>query len=145
MIVEPLVVKISEPEPIIVKTYEQGPPGPPGQSVGINLLAGEIINGHMPIYVSGSKALRIPSLDPIYANKCIGLSKTSANLDESFTVVSSGVLTGLSGLFTDMPVYISTSGGLTQTLPIVGFIQEVGVATSSSSILVSIKQAIVLE
>lgn len=68
----------------------------------------------------------------------VGISKSAVNIGELVSVVYSGELNGFTGLIVNQSVYVSVNGTLTQTIPTSGYIQKLGVATSSSTILIHI-------
>ena len=75
-------------------------------------------------------------------NKVIGITKTSALLGAEVEIVTVTELNGFSGLSINEIVYLSTNGTITQILPVSGYIQQIGIATSSTKILINISSSI---
>lgn len=62
-------------------------------------------------------------------------SSTTAN------VLTMGIVSGYSSLTVGAPVFVSTAGVLTQTVPSTGVVQQIGFAKSATSIFVNLKVA----
>jgi hypothetical protein len=65
----------------------------------------------------------------------LGFSEGAVNIGENLTIKFSGELDGFSSL-TLAPIYLSTNGTITQTVPTSGFILQLGTAISSTKILI---------
>lgn len=57
-------------------------------------------------------------------------------------VITAGMISGFSGLTPGAPVWVSETGGLTQTPPLTGVLQQIGVSITPTSIFVQLQQAI---
>ncbi|MDD2885282.1 MAG: hypothetical protein PHT48_09590 [Dechloromonas sp.] len=122
-----------------------GPPGPPGSAGAsyLQLEAGENLGGQRAVIVSAGTAVYADNTNLNHANKAVGITAAAFNTGVTGNVQSGGELTGLSGLTAGMPIYLSTSGTLTQTTPTGGFIQQLGIAVSATSMLIEIQPSIV--
>ena len=76
---------------------------------------------------------------PDHINRVVGISNNSAITGDLVTIISEGEISGLSGLSVGLSVYVSTNGEITQIVPTTGFIQKIGIAISSNSILINIQ------
>lgn len=93
--------------------------------------------------IGGNRAITAASVyadhdDLVTINKLIGITKNAANIGDALIVVYAGTLNGFSDLTVNQPVFLSTNGTLTQTAPTSGYIQKLGIATSTDTILINI-------
>lgn len=136
---------------VLLTEAQQGPPGPqgaPGQS-GVNyaaFLADGPIGGHRAVCAAFDGRVRYADSGAISAASAVlGVTLHAADDGAPVNVVSSGEVTEPSWAWIEhAPIFVGVAGGLTQTPPTAGFHLVVGVATSATSMLVGIKQPIIL-
>lgn len=162
-----VVVEVSGPEQVIV---EVGVPGVSGLSayqiavahgfvgdevqwlaslvggtagaVFITRAAGEDLGGHRAVILLSGSAFYADSTELSHAGLVVGLTTGAVALGGAASIQSCGELLGLSGLIPDQPIYLSTNGTLIQTPPSSGFALQLGIALSSTAILININTAI---
>lgn len=127
----------------LVISSSQGPPGISG-GVAINVIAGENLGGHRAITLSNGLARYADNTSLASVNKVIGITRGSCIVGDIIAIDSIGELNGFSDLITDMPVYLSINGIVTATIPSVGFIQQLGLAISTTTIVINIQPSIIL-
>ena len=126
---------------VVGYTGPQGPKGDAG-TPNITLTAGADISGHTPVYCIDGVVFPV-SYDQIgHINRCIGITTGAALTGQDIIINPGGELTGYSGLTPNEPVYVGLNGVLTQTPPATGFIQQVGIALTTTSLNVQIQPAI---
>jgi hypothetical protein len=76
--------------------------------------------------------------------KAIGFTKNAVNSGSPVEIINNNFLDGFSGLTINENIYLSINGTITQTVPTTGYIQNLGIAISSTSILINIQQPLVL-
>lgn len=97
------------------------------------------IGGNRAVLSSGYYA---DCTDTATIGRVIGITMTATTIGELMAVAYAGELNGFYGLTPNQPVYLSTNGTVTQTPPISGYIQKLGVAKNSGSILINIETPI---
>jgi hypothetical protein len=126
----------------------QGRPGLNGDAVGTSLSypANGPISGHHVMRVDGAgRANYADSSTKAHANLVIGISENAAVDGAPVTVKFSGEMTEPTWNWTPaLPVFVGPGGVLTQAAPASGFLLVVGIAVSATSIVVAIKQPIIL-
>jgi hypothetical protein len=132
------IVEFSETTVEVVTAGLVGPQGPqgvagPAGGATIEMTAGENLGGRRAVVSSSGLAMYADSAIAAHQNRVIGITAGSV-----VNVVMSGQLFGLFGLTPDMPIYLSNSGTLTQTVPATGFIQQLGTAITADSMSVNI-------
>lgn len=137
--------------PVVLKSViqqGQGPAGPPGQS-GANYIAFYAdgpISGHRMVKstVAGKVGYTSSSLQAD-ANTVLGMTLNAASADGVVNVQTSGPVTEPTWNWTpNLPVFLGVSGAMTQTPPATGFQLVVGIATAPTTLVLGIKQPIIL-
>ena len=112
-------------------------------SGNITRIAGEDISANMGVRSDGFYADSSDNLD--LSSPCIGISIAAVSSSQSISIKITGIMTEQSWNWaSSLPVYISTNGGLTQTPPLTGYVQQLGVALSATELLIEIEQPIQL-
>lgn len=124
--------------PITVLAGVQGPKGVSGSS-SFQLTAGANLGGNR--VVTGAAAYA-DNTDLTSIGRAIGVTQGAAVEGDSVSIAATGELDGFSGLTVNQPVYLSVNGTITQTLPVVGYIQRVGVAISGTKISINFSDPI---
>lgn len=115
-----------------------GPPGPAG-GAGFTLATNSDIGGNRAVSVSGGYAAYADSTDE--TTYCVGLSMGAVSSGADVTLQSGGkmVVSG-AGWTEDLPVFVSTNGTLTQVVPVIGYVQQVGMAFDSQTLIIEISE-----
>lgn len=118
----------------------QGPQGTPGaggaQTIVYN--AGEPISGHKVVRMDSGLVYIADSSNDAHLGQAIGISTNAASIGNPVTVQTIGEITDASLVFsTPGPVFVGTNGAVTQTAPSTGWIQRVGTALDSDSLLIN--------
>ena len=125
-------------------TGPTGPQGLSGASAPIVYTAGETLGGHRGVILSNSTAIYADSTILAHADKLIGINTDATLLGDIAYIRTSGELEGFTGLTINSKVYLQSNGVLTSTIPTTGFIQQVGIALTSTKILINIQPSIVI-
>lgn len=138
---------------IQIETVEvalQGPRGVQGFSGDVTLLtaiAGVSLNDHsVVVFDSDGKIINADSSILNHANRILGLILGEASVDDSVTIQVGGefILSSWNWQL-DQLIYLSVDGALTQTIPISGFVQQIGIPLSSTSFKFVFQPALLLE
>lgn len=129
-----------------------GPPGPPGSggggsgsAISQSVLAAEAIGGHLAVFAGPSGVSRASSSVVSQALKILGITSGAVSSGGYADVISAGLITEPSWNWTPgSALFLGLNGALTQTAPTAGFILQMGVAISATSINLDIKQPIIL-
>lgn len=127
-----------------------GPQGPIGPE-GISGIQSIVIFTNIPL--SGNKVIAYTSNGVAYADNTnlthigsvLGFTRTSCSANSNTSIQTFGFLNGFYGLNSGLPVYLSTNGDLTQTVPTTGFVNNLGIAISSTELNINITMPIVKE
>lgn len=151
----PVVVDTTN-TPVVISTASipvvvgiQGPTGatgPSGASV-LSKTAGETLGGNRVVMVDTDGKVYYADRSIVsHANKVLGLTQGAASVSTAVNVQTYGVMTEPSWNW-DMtkPVFLSTTGLLTQTAPAAGFILMLGFPISTTSMLIDIDKPIVIQ
>ena len=124
-------------------TGDIGPQGPTGTSVAsFNRTADTNILANHAVISTLTGCTYADNLTIAHMSKVIGITSTSATASNQVEIYSSGLLDGFSNLTPNSPIYLSTAGTITQNIPSSGFLQKLGIAISTSEIIVNIGVAI---
>ena len=115
-----------------------GPPGPTG-GAGYTLPTNSDIGGNRAITSSNSYAAYADNTDE--TTYCVGLSMGAVSSGADVTLQSGGkmVVSGV-GWTESLPVFVSTNGTLTQIVPVTGYVQQVGIAFDSETLIIEISE-----
>lgn len=128
-----------------VEVGMQGPVGPAGPSTGLFIVTtGEAIGGLRGVYASSGVCYYADSSITTQANKLIGISSEAVGVGELLTVQSAGELDGFTGLTSGAAVYLQTNGVVSSVIPSTGFIQQVGIALTTTKLLINIQPSLVI-
>jgi hypothetical protein len=108
--------------------------------------AGESISAYnILVQESDGKVDVGDSSDTTHIQKVVGLATTSAVLDDTIEVQSTGKMTNAGWSWTPgAKLYYTSSGTLTETVPSTGFIQQVAVAETATTITINLGLCIAL-
>lgn len=103
------------------------------------------ISAHLAVAASTAGVVPGDSQNTALAGAVIGISATAANAGGSVTVQTSGPLVFSGWSWTaGQPVYAGANGVLTQTPPATGFLQVVGIAQASDTVIVGVEAPFIL-
>jgi hypothetical protein len=128
-----------------------GAPGVGGGGTGSSLMlevltAGEALGGHRVVYLSAADTVRLAdSTNTARVGLIVGITTGAVVLGDPAEVQIAGLMTEPTFAFTPGPVYFTSTGVLTQTVPTTGFIQQVATAISATEIVVQLGMPIVLQ
>lgn len=107
--------------------------------------AGEIISAGKVVSVSNNTLIKADNTVLSTVNSVIGITTISANQGDVITAFQVGKIINLSWSWTpDLPLFVSTNGDMTQTVPTTGYSMIVGIAISATEINFEIKTPVVL-
>lgn len=150
------IVQNSNSYSLVQSGSVQGIPGPPGvngvdgvdgatASLVVSCLASGPIGGGRVVRVIWDKYVGYVSSDsPALADTVLGITTGAAVYGEPIGVQYMGELQDSGWTWSPGPVYCGINGVITQTLPTSGFILALGTATNSTTIVINIKQPLIL-
>lgn len=104
--------------------------------------ASENLGGHRVVTVEGYYASKDTDTDKF---KILGLTTGAVSIGATATVQTFGRITESSWNWTvGDPVFLSTNGQLTQTIPTTGFRQIIGIPITTTTLFVDISEPIIL-
>ena len=126
-----------------------GAPGPsgaqgiPGSAGLLSATADAALSGHSVVLLTSTGADLASSATLSHMNRVVGITLGAAVMGDAVSILTSGSITEPGWSWnTALPIFLSQSGGLTQTVPTVGagdaFSQVVAMPTSATSILVTV-------
>jgi hypothetical protein len=149
------VVQVLEGDPPVVQTLEVPAPVvvvqafsasvPPSFLDVRSLVAAAALGGHRAVYAAGGGTVdHASSANAAHLGKVVGITIGAATMGALAEVATSGEMTEPSFTFVPGPVYFNSSGVLTQTPPVTGFLQQVAVAVSATKIIVGLGMPIAI-
>lgn len=127
----------------------QGVQGIQGVKGDIGPTAGSAMNITATSALGGNRAITINNNDIVYAssdtpnaNGVIGFTSRAVVAGEIIDIITANDLGGFSGLTAGQPIYLSTNGTITQTIPSSGILQVLGSALSDTKINIKIQPSI---
>ncbi len=142
-------VSVSSASADVISVGELGPQGPQGPAgVGgtqtLELLADHDINAHKAISAAGGIAFYADSEDVDLSDRVVGISTEAVPAGTYVTTQVGGEIMFAGWSWTSGPVYVGSTGILTQTPPTSGALVVVGRATAPTKILIEVQQPIFL-
>jgi len=139
-------------EKVIVTAYAQGPqgiqgiqgpPGPSGGESGVTKIktAAEAIGGHRFVILNSDDELEYADCDILsHGHRIYGISQNAGAAGDLITVLLRGEIENTGWAFDiEKPVFLGSSGLVTQTPPTSGFVLNVGYALASTILDVRIQ------
>lgn len=147
----PLRVVIEETSIYMVAAGAQGPagvagaPGPTG-GVAVQHTAGVALGGHRMVVLDNSQlAIYADCAISAHAHKVLGMTSGAVVSGDTATIQTGGEMTEPSWNWTlGTPVWLSTNGQLTQTVPTTGFSLIIGFPISATTLFVSKREPLIL-
>jgi len=145
---DPIKLQVSPQTTVVIKVGAlRGPAGPTGPSspnTTASAVAGQTMGGQKVVYSNvDGKAYLVNNTTVSQAGKILGFTDTAVVADATFDVVNGGTVL-LSGLVPGDRYYAGLTGGVTNTRPTVGFVQQVGIAMTTTVLAIQICMPIVL-
>ena len=126
----------------------QGPPGPQGPAGGtaITATAAQALGGHRAVVLNASGAADYADCTtPAHMGRFAGITAGAASAGQPVTIINAGPLTEPTWAWTpDAPVYLASSGLISQTPPATGFLQIIGMTLSATTLFVSPREPLAL-
>lgn len=124
----------------------QGIQGEPGEFTLADYVAGEAIGGQRAVMLhSDDKLYYADQSNPTHFNRVLGITTGAVASGATPTVRCAGKMTEPTWAWDlDKFLYLSTNGLLTQTPPSSGFLLQLGWPLSATSIMVDIKEPILI-
>jgi hypothetical protein len=132
--------------PDIIEIATPGPQGPSG-NINPSYTTSTSLSGHQVISLNSSGLAEYASCDNInYMSKIVGISTGAATSGSSITIQSGDVMDYNGWSWTpNQIIFLGLNGSLVSSVPVSAvFTQVMGIALSSTSILVGIQQPIVI-
>lgn len=135
-------------EASIITIVTEGPQGPPGESSEtgstITCATALTMSGHRFVVLDNDKAVYADRTTSDHAHRVIGMTTGASNAG-SVSVQTSGEHEEPTWSWTlGQPVFLSTTGFMTQTVPTFGFILIVGFPISATKLFIKIHQPIMM-
>jgi hypothetical protein len=125
-----------------------GPPGPPGPTGGeaLQYQAGEALGGHRMVVLNDTgKAIYADNTVLSHANKVLGMTTGAVSMGDTATIQTGGEMTEPSWSWVlDTPIWLSSSGMLTQVAPVTGFSLIVAFPITAIKVFINLHEPIFL-
>lgn len=133
------------PQVRIITAGKVGPSGPAGDDELISLIAATVLSGQRVVTTDiNGEAIYADKDTPAHVSKVLGICLTAATVGASVDIRTFGELTEPAWNWNaGEPIYLSTNGTMTQTVPLTGFLLQVAFALTPTSIFVSLQQPFV--
>lgn len=106
-------------------------------------VAGEDIGVYKMVAISSGNAVLADHTNPAHSRSTLGINDTFTTTGNQTSVIVVGEIVNVGWSFTvDDPVFLSTTGDLTQTIPTTGFLLKIGIALASDKVLIDIQMPI---
>ena len=154
IIEEPLIIEVTEDvtevivpeEKIILEVYDNYINHPINEITSeIVYKAGEYLSGHRAIKIENNKAYY--ASNEIFSDKykVIGISKGASIINEDCIITTYGEMSEPSWNWIEgLPIYLSSNGLLTQTVPVSNYILQIATVISSTKIFINIKIPLII-
>ena len=93
----------------------------------ISVVAGEAINGQRAVYIANDGRAYLADKTQAACRQTVGLSAGAAAIGALMTIQTDGIYTEPTWAWGLGPVWITTAGQLSQTVPTVDYLMQVGV------------------
>lgn len=122
----------------------QGEAGLPGGST-LTYPAGDNLSGHRIVLIENGAAIYADCSTPGHVNRALGMTTGAATLGADTTIQTGGEITEpLWNWTVDTPVWLSTNGLLTQTVPTSGFSLIIGIPVTETKLYLRFREPIKL-
>ena len=145
-----ITVIVQPQETTVVELGLQGLQGPPGATVISGAIipktAGENLGGNRVVAIgTDGQAYYANQTNPEHTHKVLGITTGAVIIGESASIQTFGEMTEVSWNW-DMtkPLFLGVNGLMTQTAPSSGFVLQLGIPLTPTSIFIDIGKSIVL-
>lgn len=128
---------------VLPRVLATGPPGPPGASIAFEVTTSGVVSAYSCVAMIGGRALTADASISVHAGRVLGIAGNSAQAGGVVVVQAEGPITNAAWNWSDGPIFLGTSGALTQTPPTSGFLQEMGVSTNPTTVLIRLQSPLV--
>lgn len=124
----------------------QGSPSGAGGVITTTVKASVAIGGHRAVVLNASsEAIYADKSVSSHAGRVYGITTNAAAAGGSLAVRLHGAVSDVSWTWTpNLPVFLSTTGLLTQTPPTSGFQQVLGIALNATTLFVQVREPLIL-
>lgn len=112
------------------------------ESAKNSIVTGEVVNGNKVLYIKDGKAYLASNNNEDCFNKVIGVSQNAVGADEIVNFKITGTLNGFGSLIQNKIYYLGTNGDLTDTMPINGIVQVIGIAKTNEELFIDLSTPI---
>ena len=105
------------------------------QPITITATAGEALSGNRAVRFSGGSAF-LADKDAATASHAAGITTGAASSGAAVAIQLDGVMTEPSWAWSPGPVWLGTTGQLTQTIPVTGSVIQIGIAVSATKLAI---------
>lgn len=135
----------------VISAAPQGPPGiqgipGPAGTAGLVVVAGEALGGHRAVVQDADgRAFYADRSDPTHIGRIAGITTGAAAVGTSVSLLALGRMEEAGWSWTPFaPVYLGSTGVLTQIKPVVGHQQVLGVALSATTVFIRLREPLAL-
>lgn len=130
-------------EVLTVAAGVQGPQGPPGIAGSLSAsVCGENISAYQVVVLISGLLYRADSSNLSHPSFVVGVATQSGTTGGTITYIQNGEVSGGS-FIAGQRYFAGTSGALTTTAPTTGWLKSIGVAESSSDLIVEMGPTII--
>ena len=110
----------------------------------LRLPADSTLSGHRAVIQTVTGISYADNTIDAHYGRVLGITANAGIQGDLINVVTDGELDGFASFTVDLPVYLSSLGVVTQNPPTTGFIQQLGIAISSTRVFVQLQTPISL-
>lgn len=138
------IIEVSQVIETIANAYPAGLRGEKGESGAFDIILSDnipIVNSLTVLAIDKySHTLVVASNDNLgIIGSVIGITKIASSAGSYVTIIGNGgLVNGFTGLIVGEKYYLSTNGQLTTSLPTYGFIQQIGVAVTTTILSINL-------
>lgn len=104
--------------------------------------SGEVISGDRIVYADASGDVFAADSGTTAAGSVVGMSRNAAAMGATVNVITAGRITGLAGLTPGAVYFVGSAGAITPTPPASGLLQRVGVALTTSVLVLQLGEPV---
>lgn len=120
-----------------------GPDGAPGSAPDVSFPAGATVLAMYVVRASGGNLYPVDTSVSTHAEQVVGVAlQSTSTVGASVSVRLGGSVNDPGWSFSEGPVFCAASGALTQSPPTTGWLLQVGVALSATTVNINIEQPI---